>query len=147
MTENDFFALAVFQKFWQYFLLWLTGGILYFYMEIMFRGYSHYSMIICGGFCFLISGKVGLDIMYKKSRFYIIKIMAVAAVVITTLEFITGIIVNIIFDLKVWDYSDVWGNVMGQICIPYTFMWGVLGLLCVYATWIIENFIINPKNN
>lgn len=147
MTENDFFALTVFQKFWQYFLLWLTGGILYFYMEIMFRGYSHYSMIICGGFCFLISGKLGLEIMYKKSRFYIIKIMAVAAVVITTLEFITGIIVNVIFDLKVWDYSDVWGNVMGQICIPYTFMWGVLGLLCVYATWIIENFIINPQNN
>lgn len=147
MTENDFFALTIFQKFWQYFLLWLTGGILYFYMEIMFRGYSHYSMIICGGFCFLISGKLGLEIMYKKSRFYIIKIMAVAAVVITTLEFITGIIVNVIFDLKVWDYSDVWGNVMGQICIPYTFMWGVLGLLCVYATWIIENFIINPQNN
>ncbi|MCM1082198.1 MAG: putative ABC transporter permease [Clostridium sp.] len=142
MTKNNDVVSKFFEKFQQYFLLWLTGGIAYFYMEIMFRGYSHYSMIICGGFCFLFVGQVGLSLLYGKSRFFIVKIMAASALIITTLEFITGLIVNVIFDLEVWDYSRVKGNIMGQVCLPYTFVWGVMGLLCVYMTYMIQKFIL-----
>lgn len=142
MAKNDGLGSDIFEKFQQYFLLWLTGGIAYFYLEIMFRGYSHYSMIICGGFCFLFVGQTGLNILYRKSRFFIVKIMAASALIITTLEFVTGLIVNIVFDLKVWDYSRVKGNIMGQVCLPYTFLWGVMGLLCVYMTYIIKRFIL-----
>lgn len=142
MAKNDCLISNILKKFPQYFLLWLTGGIAYFYMEIMFRGYSHYSMIICGGFCFLFAGQAGLGILYEKKRFSIVKIMASSALIITTLEFITGLIVNVVFELEVWDYSRVKGNIMGQVCLPYTFLWGVLGLLCVYMTYIIQRFIL-----
>ena len=40
-------------------VLWMTGGLFYFYLEIAYRDYSHYSMIICGGLCFLIVGTIG----------------------------------------------------------------------------------------
>lgn len=142
MAKNDCLISDILKKFPRYFLLWLTGGIAYFYMEIMFRGYSHYSMIILGGFCFLFVGQTGLHILYEKSRFFIVKIMAASALIITTLEFVTGLIVNILFDLKVWDYSRVKGNLMGQVCLPFTLLWGVLGLLCVYMTYIIQRFIL-----
>lgn len=142
MAKNDCLVSDLLEKFQRDFLLWLTGGIAYFYMEIMFRGYSHYSMIICGGFCFLFAGKTGLSILYEKSRFFIVKIMAASALIITTLEFVTGLIVNVVFDLEVWDYSRVKGNIMGQVCLPYTFLWGVLGLLCVYMTYMIQMFIL-----
>lgn len=125
------------------FILWLSGGVLYFYIEILFRGFSHYSMIICGGLCFLFVGKAGVDILYSTCRFKVPVIMGIGAFIITTLEFITGIVVNIFFDLKVWDYSDVYGNVMGQICLPYTFLWGALSLLCVYFTDMLERVILN----
>lgn len=142
MTKNDGSGFNIFEKFQRYFLLWLTGGIAYFYIEIMFRGYSHYSMIILGGFCFLFVGQTGLNILYEKRRFSIVKIMAASALIITTLEFVTGLIVNIMFDLKVWDYSRVKGNLMGQVCLPFTLLWGVLGLLCVYMTYMIQRFIL-----
>ncbi|MCM1288883.1 MAG: putative ABC transporter permease [Clostridium sp.] len=142
MIKNDDVVSEILVKFQQYFLLWLTGGIAYFYMEIMFRGYSHYSMIICGGFCFLFVGQIGLRFLYGKSRFFIVKIMAASALIITTLEFVTGLIVNVVFHLEVWDYSRVAGNIMGQVCLPYTFVWGVMGLLCVYMTYMIQRFIL-----
>ena len=28
------------------------GGVLYYFLEILFRGYSHFSMFLCGGLCF-----------------------------------------------------------------------------------------------
>ncbi len=140
--ENNIEENPFIKKFIRHFVLWITGGIAYFYIEIMFRGFSHYSMIICGGFCFLLVGEIGTDILYSGQPFYILKIMALASLVITTLEFFTGIIVNKIFQLGVWDYSGVKGNIMGQVCLPYTFLWGVLGLVCVYITDMIDRFIL-----
>ncbi|MDE6026433.1 MAG: putative ABC transporter permease [Lachnospiraceae bacterium] len=141
--ENNMEASPFVKKLIRHFVLWITGGIAYFYIEIIFRGFSHYSMIICGGFCFLLVGEIGVDILYSGQPFYILKIMGLAALVITTLEFFTGIIVNKIFQLGVWDYSTVRGNIMGQVCLPYTFLWGVLGLVCVYITDMIDRFILS----
>ena len=36
------------------------GGMAYFNFEILFRGYSHISMIICGGLCFYTIGLLKL---------------------------------------------------------------------------------------
>ena len=34
--------------------IFFIGGILYALIEIIFRGYTHWSMVITGGLCFLI---------------------------------------------------------------------------------------------
>ena len=31
--------------------LFLLGGLLYYHIEVLWRGFSHISMIFCGGFC------------------------------------------------------------------------------------------------
>lgn len=127
-------------------ILWMTGGLLYFYLEIAYRGYSHYSMIICGGLCFLIVGTVGNSILNNKPVLYaIILIMFFGALIITTLEFVTGIIVNLRYDMGVWDYSSLKFNVYGQICLGYTMLWGLLSLLCVYIISIIRSFIFENE--
>ena len=86
------------------FILWLTGGLFYFYLEIAFRNYSHYSMIICGGICFLIVGKIGEYILKRENN--ILKaealIMFFGALAITSMELFTGIIVNLIFNMNVY---------------------------------------------
>lgn len=130
-------------------ILWLTGGIIYFYMEIAFRGYSHYSMLICGGTCFLLVGHAGRYIM-KNCRSLIggiIAIMAVGMLIITTVEFFTGILVNLVFGLQVWDYSGQKYNVMGQICLLYSALWSLLSLLCVYLDMIIRKYIFDETIN
>lgn len=134
---------GILKKVFEDVILWLTGGLLYFYLEIAYRSYSHYSMIICGGLCFLVVGTAGDYILKNKKPLItsIILIMFFGTLIITTLEFITGIIVNIKFDMGVWDYSSLKFNVYGQICLGYTLLWALLSLLCVYFIDIIKKYI------
>lgn len=37
-------------------VLFLIGGLCYYMIEVAFRGYSHYSMFILGGICFILCG-------------------------------------------------------------------------------------------
>ena len=33
--------------------------------------------------------------------------------------------------VRFWDYSKVWGNVHGRVCLPFTLIWGVLTAMAV----------------
>ena len=63
--------------------------------------------------------------------------MAAGAIIITLLELIAGIIVNIILGWNVWDYSNLPGNLLGQICPQFTVLWFLLSAVAVYLDdWI-----------
>ena len=51
------------------------------------------------------------------------------SVFITFIEFIFGVIFNIILKKNVWDYSNLPLNFLGQICIIYSALWCALSLL------------------
>lgn len=127
-----------------YFVKWFTGGLAYFYLEILFRGYSHYTMFILGGLCFLLVGEFGTRMLKKNiSNVYkIIFIMLCGTLIITFAELITGIIVNVVFDMQVWDYSDRKYNYMGQICPEFSAMWALVSLVCVYADALLRMFLL-----
>ena len=38
-------------------------------------------------------------------------------------EFWTGVLVNRVMHLGVWDYSAAPFNLLGQICLPFTLLW------------------------
>ena len=110
------------------FLFWisalLTGGFLYCLVEILFRGYTHVSMFLLGGLCFLCIGSI------RRTFFHAVlaKKMLLCAGVITLLEFLCGLIVNVKLGLGVWDYSAMPMNVYGQVCITYTAAWCLLAV-------------------
>lgn len=137
------------KKIAQDFLILLTGGIVYFYFEIFVRGYSHISMFILGGICFLLVGKAGNRLLKEKNQVIIriLEIMLISGLVITALELITGYVVNIIFKLGVWDYSNMDLNFRGQICLLYSLLWSLLGLPCVYFYGVIEKFVLNNRDD
>ena len=114
--------------------LFLVGGTLYFFIEILFRGYSHPSMFICGGICFLL---IGLINEFKAIRLPLIGQMFISCIMITAVEFITGLIVNIWLGLNVWDYSSRPFNVLGQICLLYTVLWFFLS----FAAIILDDYL------
>lgn len=114
--------------------MFLLGGFLYYFLEIAIRGYSHYSMIICGGLAFLLSGLINQVLGFQVA---LVSQMVLSACMITALEFITGLIVNVWLEIGVWDYSDVPYNLMGQICLPYSMLWMALSLACILLDdWI-----------
>lgn len=125
-------------------VMFLTGGIVYFYFEIFVRGYSHLSMLLLGGVCFYCVGRCGSCVLMMKKTlwFRILMIMFISAVIITSLEFITGLIVNVSLNLYVWDYSRQKYNFMGQICLIYSMLWSLMGLPCVYFYGLIDRFVL-----
>lgn len=47
----------------------------------------------------------------------------VCGLAITAVEFIAGLIINVWLGMGVWDYSNIAGNLMGQVCLPFTLLW------------------------
>ena len=108
-----------------YALCFLLGSILYPCIELIARGRTHFSMSILGGICLCVIYFVH-DTIKKKNL--LLKAL-LCSVLITQLEFICGVIVNLAYRLSVWDYSDRFGNIAGQICPLFSFFWFLLSLV------------------
>ena len=116
-------------------ILFLIGGRLYTWIEILWRGGTHWSMFILGGICFVIMG------LLNEYRFEwnesLVKQCVMSAVIITVLEFFTGILLNIALKWNVWDYSNMPFNLYGQICMPFFFLWILLSAVgIILDDWI-----------
>ena len=107
-------------------ILGLLGGLIYIGIELLWRGYSHWTMFVLGGICFVILGWINEIIPWDMLLW---KQVAIGTMVITGLEFITGCIVNICLEWNVWDYSNMPFNVLGQVCLLYIFLWIPISLL------------------
>ena len=116
------------KKFLKYPILFCVGGFVYYMIEILSRGFSHWSMFILGGLCFVIIGSLN-EILGRKTTLF--PQMLLGAGIITLLEYITGCIVNIKLGWNVWDYSDKPFNVNGQICLQATLAWFALSLVAI----------------
>ena len=101
------------------FLIYSIGFVGYGLLEIVWRGFTHWTMSLTGGFCFLtiyfIEKHLGFYPLWKKC--------VLGAVVITTIEFLVGVSVNLILGWNVWDYSGIPLNLFGQVCLLYTMLW------------------------
>jgi uncharacterized membrane protein len=115
----------VFEK---YLFLFFVGGSAYYCLEIILRGFSHYSMFLCGGICFL---GCGLLDEFEKFKLNLLMQMCLSALLITGVEFITGCIVNVWLGLKIWDYSGMPYNLKGQICPQYSMLWFFLSFAAI----------------
>lgn len=114
----------------KYLILFSMGGIFYLIIELLWRGYSHWTMFVLGGVCFVLIGII--------NEFFTYDIplpiqMIIGTFIITALEFITGCIVNLKLGLNVWSYRNMPYNIMGQICLPYMFLWFLLSPVCIIA--------------
>lgn len=106
----------------------MMGYFIYSLIEIINRGYTHWTMALTGGTVLVI-----LYALNRRRTMTLIKSCFIGAVIITSIEFTVGVIVNIIMGWHVWDYSAVPLNILGQICLPYS---GVWFLLCIPAYYL-----------
>ena len=126
--------------FFKYLFLFLLGGAVYYGVEILWRGFSHYSMFITGGICFLYAGLQNEWTDWDRPLW---KQVLQVDLFILSCEFICGVIVNLWLGLNVWDYSNLPFNILGQVCLPYALLFLPLALIAIviddYIRWIIFN--------
>lgn len=115
------------KKLKEYSLVTGIGAVIYSLVEIIFRGYTHWTMTVTGGVTFLALYFMNLR-MKTKSLF--LRCVA-GSLIITVIEFVVGCLVNLRLKWNVWDYSSRAHNLLGQICPLFTVLWF---LLCIPAT-------------
>lgn len=108
-----------------YFFDFLLGGSAYCTLEVVYRGRTHFSMFFAGGI--ILASFVYFNRVHPNTPLIIKSLFG--AMLITGVEFIFGVVFNLLLKMNVWDYSNVAFNVLGQICLPFTLIWFFLSLI------------------
>ncbi len=103
-------------------LLFLLGALGYGGIELLWRGRTHGAMLLAGGICFLLF----VRLEERHSHLPRLYRVVLAALSVTAVELVFGVVCNLLLGWHVWDYSRVPLNFLGQICLPYTVAWGFL---------------------
>lgn len=121
-------------KLLKYFTLGTLGGLIYVFIELLWRGYSHWSMLLLGGICFIALGLINEVIPWEMP---LTVQMFIGCAIITALEFVTGCIVNLWLGWDVWDYSELPCNLLGQISLKSSVGWYFLSAVgIVLDDWL-----------
>ena len=110
-------------------VLFLVGGLSYNLIELCWRGRTHWSMTLLGGACFHMIGHIFARFACRSRMIC----CAFSALAVTGAEFLFGCVVNRLLRWDVWDYSRMPVNILGQVCLLYSVLWGFLSLP---AAWL-----------
>ena len=84
---------------WIEVLVFVLGGAAYGLIEVVFRGFTHWTMVLTGGACVLT-----IYVMLGwLTEMPLLLAALIGAVIITTYEFSVGYIVNLRLGWNVWD--------------------------------------------
>ena len=102
----------------EYFMRFAIGAVLYGLIEVVVRGYTHWTMALTGGAVLVL-----INLINQTKGLSLLSRCLLGATVITSLEFGVGMIVNVALKWNVWDYSDRMFKVYGQICPKFCIAW------------------------
>ena len=124
--------------------LFLIGSTLGWVLELLYRNLTNrHQKWVNPGFCtgpYLPIYGFGLCTLYllaSLEKFSLIsdpfwnKVMLFAAMAVgmTLIEYVAGVFCLKFLKVRLWDYSNLWGNVQGIICPLFSFFWAILGAM------------------
>lgn len=132
-----------------YFLLYFIYSTIGWILEVGLAFYEHKKFInrgfLIGPYCPIYGvGCLLLTILLSK---YINEpgvIFALSIFICATLEYLTSYLMEKIFKLRWWDYSNMKFNINGRICLETLIPFGIIGVLVVKY---ISPFLINTINS
>lgn len=100
-------------------------------LEGLWRGWTNISMLLVGGLCAFFIGKLNEHKSFYNKKMW--KQCVIGTFITLIVEFISGLILNVLLGFHIWDYSNTFGNVYGQICLPYALLWFVIMPLAIFT--------------
>ena len=126
------------------FIIFIIFGLMYITIELLYRGHTHYSMFIVGGICGVLIGLINDN----TPDMPLLPQCVLGAVIITVIELLTGLFLNVYLGLNVWDYSNQPFNFMGQICPQFCIIWCILSILVIRIDdWLKEKVLKRRLRN
>lgn len=135
--------------------LFFIGSVLGWVLELFYRHFAAedkkwmnpgfctgpYLPLYGTGLCllYLIASLENYDLI-KNPVLNKIALFALMAVCMTAIEYVAGILALKVVKVRLWDYSDEWGNIQGIICPKFSVAWAALGALYYF---LIHPYILN----
>ena len=99
-------------------------------------------MIIVGGIWFVLIGAIN---EFSNKEVPLLLQMILAVLIVDTIELISGIIINKVLLLNVWDYSNLRFNRLGQIYLRRSIAWFFLSLLAIYMDDLLRYLLFSEQ--
>lgn len=138
--------------------LFFIGSVFGWVLELLYRNITQRpEKLVNPGFCtgpYLPIYGFGLCVLYllaSLEKFNLLsspfwnKVMLFVSMAIgmTLIEYIAGVFCLKFLKVRLWDYSDLWGNIQGIICPLFSFFWAILGALYYF---LIHPYILDGLN-
>lgn len=121
-------------------LLWIWVGAIYFFGEVIWKTSQgraemiSWTMFLLAIILAIPLERFGAELPWKMSLLLQALICSVA---ITAAEFVAGCVFNLWLNLHIWDYSNLPGNILGQVCPQFMVLWFILSIVgIVMLDWM-----------
>ena len=115
-------------------VLFLIGAFAYSLVELLWRGYTHWTMALLGGICFLLIGGINNWIPWEMP----IWLQCIfGAIIVTAAELFAGLILNVWLGMHIWDYTEMPFDFLGIICPQFSAAWAGISFIAI----ILDDFL------
>lgn len=114
----------------------VIGSFLGWVLEMTFKyfalGDKTNAGISNGPFCILYGvGTYVLAIFLSKFTDNILLVFALSLITLTALEYFTGVLLNKVYGVELWDYTNLKFSINKYISLEFMVVWGILGVIFV----------------
>lgn len=119
-----------------FFLYFFVYGFLGWCTEVAFAAWKEHRFVnrgfLNGPICPIYGIGVSLVVQFLSPyKDNLILLYITSIILVTTLEWLTGFVLEKIFHNKWWDYSNMPLNLNGYVCLLFSLMWGIACVLIV----------------
>lgn len=130
------------KKISQYFLLFVIYSFVGWIFEIIIFAVMEQKLVnrglLMGPYCPIYGfGFLLIDLLLRKYKEKPVLLFIMAMIICSILEYITSILLEFVFGIQLWDYSQNFLNLNGRICVQGALTFGVLAVFIIYK--------VNPK--
>ena len=123
-------------------VLFFVGFSFFIMIEQIYRANTYIISGIMGGLSMILLDKINDNISWDMD----LRLQCLIGTgIITTIEFIVGVLDRVVLHLNMWDYSSVWGNLWGIICIPFSICWFFLSGVAIVIADIINYHVFDGE--
>lgn len=135
--------------FYTCFILFILYSIIGWLLEVLLSLYEHKRFInrgfLIGPYCPIYgAGSVLLTLLLSNHEDNIIVLFILSMVICAILEYFASYILEKIFKLRWWDYTNMKYNINGRICLETMVVFGIFGVILIKIT---NPFFLNILNH